>query len=286
MRPGDQQREPEPLPDHAAHHLDRRRTEDDVRREAQFVEQADEVGTAGRHVQQDHRLRAQVAQRDLALAGKTVVLRQQYVRFLRRHQRLGLDGAIEVVIIEKRQVEAPCGQALDQVLLLAVAQADIHARVALAETGNQPWQVQRRHGFETTDINLPSNGVIVGQGVLFELMGHLQQRLGLGVKALAAGRQRHTLSMVADEQLHPEAFLQAFDGRGNRRLGDVKLARSLRHASGFHRSDEVLELSQGIGSHAYLSGAGLGARESGSWLTLYPRRRPGGGWRIKHLPMA
>ena len=52
--------------------------------------------------------------------------------------------------------------------------------------------------------------------------------------------------MVADEQLHPEAFLQAFDGRGNRRLGDVKLARSLRHATGFYRGDEVLELSQGI----------------------------------------
>ncbi|MNE49520.1 hypothetical protein D3C80_1440430 [compost metagenome] len=170
------------------------------------------------------------------------------------------------MIVEKRQVERSGSQALYQLLLLAVAQADIHAWVTLAEGGDQARQIQRCHGFETADVDLPGDGVVVSQGVLLELVGHLQQGSGLGVETLAAGRQRHTLGMVANEQLHAETFFQALDGRGNGRLGDVQLARGFGNATGLHGGDEVLELSQGIGSHGHLFDAVLGAQ--GSCLTL------------------
>ncbi|MNN55891.1 hypothetical protein D3C81_1707940 [compost metagenome] len=61
--------------------------------------------------------------------------------------------------------------------------------------------------------------------------------------------------MVADEQLHAKAFFQALDRRRNGRLGDVQLARGLGDAARLHRGDEILELSQGIGSHRHLFGA-------------------------------
>ncbi|MCY1176895.1 hypothetical protein D9M73_171830 [compost metagenome] len=93
------------------------------------------------------------------------------------------------MVIEKCQVECSSGQALDQVLLFTVAQANVHTRVALTKTGDQARQVEWRHGFETANVDLPGDGIVVGQGILFELMGHLQQRLGLGVEAFAAGRQ-------------------------------------------------------------------------------------------------
>ncbi|MNP58323.1 hypothetical protein D3C76_1532300 [compost metagenome] len=65
-----------------------------------------------------------------------MVLRQQRVGTLRRHQWLGLDGAVEVVLVEERQVEAAGREALHQFLLLAVADADLHPRKALAEAGD------------------------------------------------------------------------------------------------------------------------------------------------------
>src|SRR5690606_17960357 len=91
--------------------------------------------------------------------------------------------------------------------------------------------------------------VIVGQGVLLELAGHAQQLLGLLVEARAAGRQRYALGMVADEQLQTEAVFQALDRRGDRRLGDVQLARGFGHAAALNGGDEVLELAQGVGGH-------------------------------------
>ncbi|MNS75602.1 hypothetical protein D3C72_1091270 [compost metagenome] len=189
MRFGHQDREPEPLANHAPHHLDRWRAEGDAWRQAQLIEQADEVGPARLHVQKNHRLQAQVPQRHLRLLGKTVIGRQQRVRSLRRHQRFSFDGAVEVMFIEDRQIEGSGGQALHQLLLLAVADADFHPRVQRRKPGDQLRQVQRRDGFEAADIDLPGDHIVVGQGVLFELLGHAQQFLGLAVEACTTGGQ-------------------------------------------------------------------------------------------------
>ncbi|MCY1526933.1 hypothetical protein D9M68_619790 [compost metagenome] len=240
------------------------------------MEQADEVGPARLHVEQDHRLQAQVAQGHLGLAGEAVVLRQQGVGLLRRHQGFGGDGAVQVVVVEEGQVEGAGGEALHQLLLLAVADADVHPRIFLAEARDQLRQVERRDGFEAADIDLPGDYVVVGQGVLLELAGHPQQFLGLLVEAGAAGGQGHALGVVADEQLHAEAFFQALDGGGDGRLGDVELARGLGHAAGLDRRHEVLELSQGIGSHGHLCFSAADAWAGGAffsslWVAPYPR---------------
>jgi hypothetical protein len=110
-------------------------------------------------------------------------------------------------------------------------------------------QVQRRDRFEAADIDLPGHHIVVGQRVLFELLGHAQQFLGLAVETCAAGGQGHALSMMADQQLHAEAVFQAFDRRGNRRLRDVQLARGLGDAAAFDSGDEVFQLTQVVGSH-------------------------------------
>jgi hypothetical protein len=201
------------------------------------------------HVQQNHRLQAQITQRHLLELGKAMIRRQQRIRPLRRHQRFGLDGGVEVVFIQNRQVEGARGQALHQLLLFAVADADFHPRIQRREPGNQLRQVQRRDRFEATDIDLPGHHVVVGEGVLFELLGHAQQFLGLAVEACAAGGQGHALGVMTDQQLHAEAVLQAFDRRGDRRLGDVQLARGLGDAAAFDGGDEVLQLTQVVGSH-------------------------------------
>ena len=174
---------------------------------------------------------------------------------LRRHQRLGLDGRVEVVLVEEGQVEAPGGEALHQFLLLAVAYADLHPRIGLAKAGDQARQVERGDRLEAADVDLPCDHVVIGQGVLLELVGHPQQFLGLAVEARAGGGQRHALGVVADEQLHAEAFLQTLHRRGDRRLGDVQLARGLGHAAAFHGGHEILELPQGIGRHCKTSSA-------------------------------
>ncbi|MNE05637.1 hypothetical protein D3C80_982070 [compost metagenome] len=249
MGPGDQYRKTETLADHAAHHLDGRRAEHDVRCQAQLFEDTHEIGAARLHVEQDHRLQRQVAQGYLGLLGKTVPLRQQGIRALRRHQRFGLDGCVQVVFIENRQVEAPAGQALHQLLLLAVLQTDLDAGVAFAKTCDQAGQVEWGDCLETTDIDLPADHVVIGQGVLFELLGHAQQFPGLAVKACTARGERHALGMVTDEQLHAETLFQPLDRRGNGRLGDVQLARGFGDAAAFHGGDEVLQLAQGVGSH-------------------------------------
>ncbi|MCY1434729.1 hypothetical protein D9M71_507970 [compost metagenome] len=153
------------------------------------------------------------------------------------------------MFIEDRKVEAPAGEALHQLLLLAVLQTDLDAGVAFAKTCDQAGQVEWGDCLETTDIDLPADHVVIGQGVLFELLGHAQQFPGLAVKACTARGERHALGMVTDEQLYAEALFQPLDRRGNRRLGDVQLARSLRHAAAFHGGDEVLQLAQGVGSH-------------------------------------
>ena len=144
------------------------------------------------------------------------------------------------------------GQGLDQFLLLAVANADFHARPAFLETGDQTRQVQRRDGFEAADIDLPGDHVVVRQRVLLEFVGDPQQFQRLAVEARAARRQRNALGVVADKQLHAEAFFQVFDGRRHRRLGDVELARSLRHAAALGGGDEIAQLSQVISGHADL----------------------------------
>ena len=114
-------------------------------------------------------------------------LGDQCVGLLRRHQRLGLDGGVQIVLVEDRQVEAAAGQALHQFLLLAVVDADLHAGVLPVEAGDQPRQVQRRHRLEAADVDLPADHVVVGQGILFELMGEAQQFLRLAVELGAAG---------------------------------------------------------------------------------------------------
>jgi hypothetical protein len=129
MRPGDQDGKAETLPDHAPDHFDRRRAEGNVRRQAQFFEEADEVGPARLHVQQNHRFQAQITQRHLLELGEAMVRWQQRVRSLRRHQGFGLNGGVEVVFVQDCQVEGARGQALHQLLLLAVADADFYPRV-------------------------------------------------------------------------------------------------------------------------------------------------------------
>ncbi|MNZ56497.1 hypothetical protein D3C78_744440 [compost metagenome] len=93
------------------------------------------------------------------------------------------------MLIKDRQVEAPTREALHQLLLLAVLQANLHARVALVKPGDQARQVERGDGFEAADIDLPADHIVVGQRVLLELPRHAQQFLGLAVEARAAGSQ-------------------------------------------------------------------------------------------------
>src|SRR5690606_8380410 len=97
----------------------------------------------------------------LGLVGKAVVFRQQGVRLLRRHQRLGGDGAVQVVFVEEGEVEGTGGQALHQLLLLAVADANVHAGIQLAEAGDELGQVERGDGFEAADVDLPGDDVVV-----------------------------------------------------------------------------------------------------------------------------
>ncbi|MDR8957552.1 hypothetical protein FEP76_06082 [Burkholderia multivorans] len=263
MRARDEQREPEALADHPAHHLDRRRREHDVRREPQFVKQADEVGAARLHVEQDHRLDAQVVQRHLRLAREAVVFRQQHVRLLRRHQRLGLDRRVEIVIVEKREIEAAGRQPLHEFLLIAVAQPDVDARIALAKARDQLRQIQRRDRLEAADVDLAGHDVVVRERVLFEFARDAQQFLRLPVEARAARRQRHALRVMADEQHHAEAFLQTLDRAGNRRLRDEQLARRLGDAAGLDRRHEVFQLPQSVVSHEAPLSLGLAPRGGG-----------------------
>ncbi|MCY1460814.1 hypothetical protein D9M71_784030 [compost metagenome] len=55
---------------------------------------------------------------------------------------------------------------------------------------------------------------------------------------------------MANQQLHAEAVFQPFDGRGDRRLGDVQLARGLGDAAALDGGDEVFQLTQIVGSHS------------------------------------
>ncbi|MNJ55680.1 hypothetical protein D3C77_511880 [compost metagenome] len=115
------------------------------------------------------------------------------------------------MIVEDRQVVTPARQALHQLLLLAVLQADLDPRKALAKALDQAWQVERGDGLETADIDLSADHVVIGQGVLFELAGHAQQFQGFAIEACATGGKRYALSVMADKQLHAEAVFQAFD---------------------------------------------------------------------------
>ena len=160
-----------------------------MRCQVELFEQADEVSSTGLHVQQNHRLQAQVPQRHLLEPGESMILGQQCIRPLRRHQRFGFDGRIQVVFVQDRQVESARGQTLHQLLLLAVANADFHTGVQCREAGDQLRQVQRCNCFKAADIDLPGHHVVIGQGVLFELLGHAQQFLGLAIEASTAGRQ-------------------------------------------------------------------------------------------------
>jgi hypothetical protein len=63
---------------------------------------------------------------------------------------------------------------------------------------------------------------------------------------------------MADQQLHAEAVLQAFDRR-DRRLGDVQLARGLGDAAAID-GDEVLQLTQIVGGHGKPQDDGLDFR--------------------------
>ncbi|MCY1181000.1 hypothetical protein D9M73_214810 [compost metagenome] len=56
--------------------------------------------------------------------------------------------------------------------------------------------------------------------------------------------------MVTNQQLHAETVFQPFDGRGDRGLGDVQLARGLGHAAALDGGDEVFQLTQIVGSHS------------------------------------
>ncbi len=58
--------------------------------------------------------------------------------------------------------------------------------------------------------------------------------------------------MVADEQLHTEAFFQMFDRGGDRWLRDVELARGFGDAAAIGGGDEVFELAQVVGGHGNL----------------------------------
>jgi hypothetical protein len=107
-----------------------------------------------------------------------MIFRQQCIRPLRRHQRFGLDGCVEVVFIQNRQVESAAGQAVHQFLLLAVANADLDPGIPRRETGNQLRQIQRCNCFKAADVDLPGHRVVIGQGVLFELLGHAQESPG------------------------------------------------------------------------------------------------------------
>ena len=78
---------------------------------------------------------------------------------------------------------------MHQLLLFAIADADLHPRIQRIEPGNQLRQVQRRDGFEAANINLSGNHIIVGQCVLFEFLGHAQQFLRLAVEACTTGGQ-------------------------------------------------------------------------------------------------
>ncbi|AEA69011.1 Hypothetical protein PSEBR_m886 [Pseudomonas brassicacearum subsp. brassicacearum NFM421] len=76
VRAGHQHGKTERLADHATDHLDGRRAEDNVGRQAQLLEDAHEIGPAGLYVQQDHRFQRQVPQRDLGLIGEAMPSRQ------------------------------------------------------------------------------------------------------------------------------------------------------------------------------------------------------------------
>ncbi|MNJ43349.1 hypothetical protein D3C77_383520 [compost metagenome] len=117
------------------------------------------------------------------------------------------------MIVEDRQIETPPGQALHQLLLLAVLQANLDPGEAFVKAFDQARQVERGNSLEAADINLPADHVIVGQGVLFELTGHAQQFLGFAIEPRTTGGQRHALGVMTDEQLHAEAVFQAFDCR-------------------------------------------------------------------------
>ncbi|MNR24973.1 hypothetical protein D3C85_1420900 [compost metagenome] len=172
------------------------------------------------------------------------------------------------MFVDHGHVDAAGGQRLHQLLLLAIANAYFHPGPALLETGDQAWQVQRCHGFKTTDVDLSRYHVVVRQGVLLELMGDPQQLLGLAVEPRTARRQRHPLGVMADEQLHAKTLFQVLDCRRHRGLRDVELARGLRHAAAVGRGDEIPELAQVVGGHGNLrktehQGQGMGSAHKG-----------------------
>jgi hypothetical protein len=67
----------------------------------------------------------------------------------------------------------------------------------------------------------------------------------LAQQAPARGGQRQTLGMMAQEQLKAEAALELCNGRGDRRLRDVELARRTGDAAGVGRSNEITEVLEG-----------------------------------------
>lgn len=207
-RAGHQQREAEALAYHAAHHLQRRRAEHHVRREPVLLEDLDEVGAAGLHVQVDHRFVHQLVQRHISLLGQRVAFGQQHIGAAGAHQGLHLQRAVQVVAEQDGQVEAAVGQAVHQFVLLAVVQADADAGKALLEGLEQGGHVQRRHRLEAADVDLATGQLVVGHGVLLEGVGRLQQGLGFFIEALAGLGEVHALGVLADEELHVEGFLQ------------------------------------------------------------------------------
>lgn len=110
------------------------------------------------------------------------------------------------------EVVAACTQPGEQLVLFAIVNPHGHAGVLLCKRREDAWQVQRCRSLITPDIDLAADHIVVGQCVLFELVGLSQQVLRLTEIPRAGGGQRHAMGLMPDEQLHIETLFQALDG--------------------------------------------------------------------------
>ena len=162
-------------------------------------------------------------------------------------ERLEIEIAREVVVVEQGDGEAAALQAAQEFVLMALVEADIDLGMGRREAPGDGREETRRDGHEAAHVEPPADALAQTPGMLGEFARMGEQAARLGEQGLAGGGQRHPMSMVAEQQAHAEVCLEFGDGGGDRRLGNIQRPRRPGDAAVIGGGDEIAQLPEAVG---------------------------------------
>ncbi len=154
-RPGVEQGVAVFVRDHGADDVGMRGARRDLRRQSFLEEQRQEIFAAQRQVEQDHRLRREIVQRQRTPLRQPVLRPQQRIG-RQLGQRLERHILRHLQIIGQQDVDLAAPQPVDQVLLVAFVDRDQDGGKALLKGVAQFRQDDRRQGHQAPDIERPA----------------------------------------------------------------------------------------------------------------------------------